>query len=751
VLKFLATDPKVKALLSRPSNGRNPLLGHCAVSNPIFTQAWHIHQDSDRTAIYSLAQLQLCCAYARSIDAANTLPAFERAIARGAEFVPGGHPAYDACLSMRFLCLRSPEATDLLDLLPVTARPADYVDAMLDVSPPNWSRSIERFYPLLSYLYKLQTGKKYVRRTVIRVNGSGGATWVANEDGVVGGTTTVLGDAEDTTHGAITLTRVGDEQDDPGAVKAALDADVSPVELNGGDDLYLCGEAKESPSTHDRIRLANYSRTQMRALGRPTHLLAWAENLLSLSELRPLLDRALTACSRAAVNELCCVLLAIVSLFISRSFEQVAALKVFPPHARNSHADLAIFLAEDNSGATDYWRLSALRPPYKTIDADLGDKAYRPSDYVLLPLPRIIGQLVRVLLKARSSNCEKDSAITLFPTASKKLFRTTRELLTQIDPDNRLTAHRIQRTLFQNIVIASGGDVALAALTLATDLDNLAAVELFYDGVLAEEAIAAYSAAVAEIEQYCLPGLISMPRIPSQASVYIGCRYTPRIEAVIKEVGRIQHEAFELARFSQVHLGDPAFERAFNYCTLLIVWWYGYACGARAGVDPVLHISRVNEETGLATWSDKDDLNGYKRKLVWIPPDLYRALAYLEQYTAKVRRQISNPQCVKGHTTFFLVDGLATPVSPKSIGDLTRDFWPFPANTHRRVMKQELRRVNCPPATIRSWAGWSIAEQEFWNDSSSLSFQSLRDEYEYYIPPLLHRLGFGLFERPEGR
>jgi hypothetical protein len=751
ILRFLATDPKVTTLLSKPSNGRNPLLGHYAVSHPFYTQSWHIQQDPDRVETYSLAQAQFSCAYARWIGGTGTLQAFESAMARGEPFVPGGHPAYNAALTLRFLSLRTPEATDLLDCLPVDVHPADYVDALLETKPPNWDRAIERFYALLCYLYKLQTGREYVPRKVFRTTSQGGSAWIARGDEIYGGSTTVVGDANDETFGAVAVTRVGDGEDDPDTVAAALDADISPGELNGGDDLFLCGEVNEKPSSKDRIRLLNLSRTQMRAMCRPLHLYVWADDLLSTSELLPLFQRALAACVEGAtINELCCISMALVSYFASRSLEQACELKVFPPHARNSQAGFAIFLADDDSGSGDYWRLAALRPLYKTVDIDLGDSTYHPSDYVALPLPRILSRLIRLLIKKRNQDSAKHSVITLFPPASNALFHAVRELLAQIDPEKRLTPHRIQQSLFGDMVISSGGDLSLVSLSLAIK-HPLAATELYYDGVRAEQAVEAYFGSISKVEQYCLPNLISVPHAIAASSAYIGCRYTPKFDAVIEEVSHIRAEASELARFHTVPIGDEAFERAHNYNVLYCVWWFGFACSARAGEDPVPPLHQIDEQTGLSAWSDKDDENGYKTKLIWVPSDLNEQLACLERHTATVRKHLSNPQRVKGHAVFFLTDGAALPVSPKSIAELNGGHWGFPANAHRRVMRQALRRANCPPAIIRAWMGWSTGGQEPWADCSHLSIPFLQAEFARYIPPLLSMLGFGPLLLQEGK
>ncbi len=155
-------------------------------------------------------------------------------------------------------------------------------------------------------------------------------------------------------------------------------------------------------------------------------------------------------------------------------------------------------------------------------------------------------------------------------------------------------------------------------------------------------------------------------------------------------------------------------------------------------------IRNVHAETGICRFRDKDNPSGYKARLLWVPPDLLAELWRYEAHLAEVCRILCYPNTLRGVAGFFL-DGQGRPelIRPVSIRRLTQDFFPFPANAHRRIMMQALRRCSCPSEITKTYLGHWNSDQEPWSDFSGLSMQVIRDGFAQYVPPLLSYFGFG--------
>ena len=396
---------------------------------------------------------------------------------------------------------------------------------------------------------------------------------------IPGTTVTKVDDEDGSFAGAITRTEIPDiPANGRFPDEAAEDADTSPEELAGDESLNLFDGEEENAK--DPARLQIVSRAKMRAIGRPNHLMAWHKRALSNPELRPLLRRALEEVPpdgmrhRFHTPERQALCLLLISLFTGRSLAESAGLWIFNPSTHNRDTELAVFLGDDPSGAKDRWRFTALRPEYRTENLSLDGEAYIPEDYLWLPLPLILSKLFRAYLETKSLLGEANAQTGSPPPQRHFLLlpqvkRAVRELLRSLDPSGRLTAARIEATLPARLVVQSGGDVSLSSIVFCR-AHPLARTDIYYDGVSRSEAIRLYRELIITIERECLPGLELAPRPvleTSHTNGYIGCRYTPTLEAMITGIYHVKREASEILRW---RCEDPVrdvaqFARAHNF------------------------------------------------------------------------------------------------------------------------------------------------------------------------------------------
>lgn len=511
----------------------------------------------------------------------------------------------------------------------------------------------------------------------------------------------------------------------------------------------------------------------MRVLGRPYHLMPWANGTLTDTELRPIFERALELLKPHASpdgDELRNLCLLLASLSTGHSVEECAPAHIFLPGYMKDASAMAFFLGVKNaSGAKDGIRMRTVPPKYTTEVKELPRWVYETADFLYVQMPSILARLLRLLKKDQveqkpTKNIKRDTL--LLATAEYGLMDSVRATLKSLDKTERLTPARIRDTLAGRILAASGGDVALASLVTCTK-HPLAVVELFYDGISAAEAQEVYNRAMGSIEQGCLPQqewtsrTTPAPDPNRRSEDYIGCRYTPTRATVREAIEAVKQKARAILPLRNRRIRAPfsqAFIEAHNFYTLYVVLWLGYACGIRAITTPLVRSRDVDFETGLCNYADKDNKQGYKSRLLWVPPDLLEEIVRYERHLARFFPSWRRDAGVSRVAGFFLKKPdqavlikryQAVLIRPSSIRNMDWQLKDLPANTHRRVMKQELRRAGCPPEITRAWMGHWTIEQEPWSDLSSLSMKRTRNCFQEFVPPLLASIGFGVLRHTD--
>ena len=169
---------------------------------------------------------------------------------------------------------------------------------------------------------------------------------------------------------------------------------------------------------------------------------------------------------------------------------------------------------------------------------------------------------------------------------------------------------------------------------------------------------------------------------------YIGSRSCPSLEAVRSSIQITYKSARKLAHLNLKQHLPRHFVELFNQAVLHLLWHQAYAIAARGVRSPYIQLSRVCQSSGLATLTDKDSGSGHKTRLVWMPPELVKHMQQTEDCVRQLRTRHSLEWDADRSPLFFLTKNLKSRViSPKSIEELSHEFFPFPANTSRRVMR----------------------------------------------------------------
>jgi hypothetical protein len=225
------------------------------------------------------------------------------------------------------------------------------------------------------------------------------------------------------------------------------------------------------------------------------------------------------------------------------------------------------------------------------------------------------------------------------------------------------------------------------------------------------------------------------------ASTFVGCRAFPRIEALQNAIA-VTRDAFR-----QWTAGPTAQLPAAcrNNAILHVLWQQCYAIGHRGTKLPYIPLSAVHRKSGLATLHDKTSATGYKARLVWFPAGLLQDMADLQcslhsaalEEPARSRRATAYPY-------FVFDDGSisAETVSRQTFERVSHEFFPFPLNTPRRVMRHLLTERGLAPEYVDVFMGHWRERREPWGRWSGFDYSEYLRRLRQTMPDILRELGF---------
>ena len=219
---------------------------------------------------------------------------------------------------------------------------------------------------------------------------------------------------------------------------------------------------------------------------------------------------------------------------------------------------------------------------------------------------------------------------------------------------------------------------------------------------------------------------------------YIGSRSCPSLEAVRSSIQITYKSARKLAHLNLKQHLPRHFVELFNQAVLHLLWHQAYAIAARGVRSPYIQLSRVCQSYGLATLTDKDSGSGHKTRLVWMPPELVKHMQQTEDCVRQLRTRHSLEWDADRSPLFFLTKNLKPRViSPKSIEELSHEFFPFPANTSRRVMRFMLLEAKMSSEYVEMYLGHWGDRREPWGKWSSFDCSAYLSDLRLRLPIIL--------------
>jgi len=154
-----------------------------------------------------------------------------------------------------------------------------------------------------------------------------------------------------------------------------------------------------------------------------------------------------------------------------------------------------------------------------------------------------------------------------------------------------------------------------------------------------------------------------------------------------------------------------------NAYTLYSVFSFCLSVGMRGIRTPYVHPSRIDPETRLVTIADKDNGTDYKRRLSIVLEPVYRQMQFYDRYLESLAI-LDLPRGTTKMPCYFLklrgTQFVPVIVRPATIKLLSNEFFPFPPNFGRRLIRTELSEQGIAPEYLDAWMGhWFRGEEPF--------------------------------------
>jgi hypothetical protein len=517
--------------------------------------------------------------------------------------------------------------------------------------------------------------------------------------------------------------------------------------MNRGAALELNINPKETANVGALVvdnRLTT-TRRQPHRLAIDTDRMPWSAFHLRTKEIaKTLLERLVTTATSVQLGQHVedeelenCALIS-VCLETARPLKAAITLR----YGANVEGDF-LLVPSKSDGDDAEWRWQAIEPDCKDLPTHLVGAEMRRTSELSYPVHRVANTLVRAWAK----RCGKGRA-RLFEKPQSEYNKLLTSWLTVLDGSRRLTLPRIADLKLSLLCQEAGGDLTEASQVLGWE-HPMIGVPLCYSLLSTDDTRHLFLKATATLWQnvygkaFVGPLDRDLSSGTSDDAYYTGSPIRPKMNAVKKAI-RLTCESAE--RLSKLDFAAPLpddFVEMFNRAVLYLVWHQAYAVAARDGISPYITLTEVCESSGVAALADKDDGTGYKTRIVWLPPILLEHMRRTELLVDQVRTHLQL-DWDRGISPIFFIDGdgQAVEVRPKWIEFLSEEFFAFPSNSPRHILRFLLRNRPFPSESVEVYMGHSNELREPWGKFSSFDMSAYLNNLRTQIPKILSELGF---------
>lgn len=362
----------------------------------------------------------------------------------------------------------------------------------------------------------------------------------------------------------------------------------------------------------------------------------------------------------------------------------------------------------------------------------------------------------------------------LFPGTPYRYEQALNQIIARINEQQRtrLTLKRIEIFLYSHLARSEGADLTTAMLLTGRE-DFLGMPPLHYTALPVKRLQELYYNSCRKLlgdvcqeltEREALPPGLQNPQDYYQHAHswtgMVGTAYRPRKKAVKKMVSALQDR---MRHIQQMPNTIPKLLRLHNNIMRYTAIMFAFSTGFRAVRSPLLPPSQIDEKTGFAVISDKDGIDYYNARIVWLPRlcrlqyqaylthlgCLLPKLEYLDLNAFNaLRHLLDHPTPSDKIPLFFFlrIDGNTAIIRPLDIWKEIRNKlqYDLPANAGRHYLRSNLMERGCPPELVAAFMGHWERGEEPWGKYSALSPLQYASSLASYITPMLEEDGWAV-------
>jgi hypothetical protein len=566
--------------------------------------------------------------------------------------------------------------------------------------------------------------------------------------------------------------------------KAELPCRLDASEASGGVDYYHIATPtpeEESPEQHERKK-----RHYLASIAMHNQRLPFRWEMLSLFELSCFMEvvgQLAEGVYQAGpkdrwserINQRELAAVAATLLLRSISLDQIVSYKISDASYKEINPPGYRYYGEDKAGKniTGCW---VMFPQYLPPDMKFGSKFYASAEsrrqfYFLrsgTSLERIVDSYISAV------RGEGATGRLLFPRKSYHYAQALNQIIIRINERERtrLTLKRIEMFLYSHLARAEGSDLTTAMLLTGRE-DFLGMPPLHYTAVPVKHLQERYHSVCRKLigdvcqelaEREALSSCLRDPQDHYQYAYswtgMVGTAYRPRKKAVRKMVSSLQDRMRHIQQMPNTLKKLLLLHNNIMRYTAIL---FAFSTGFRAVRSPLLPPSQIDEKTGFAVISDKDGIDYYNARIVWLPHlciQQYQSyLAHLDCLLPKLefldlnafnalRHLLEHPSPSDKIPLFFFLrmDGNTTTIRPLDIWKEIRGRlqYDLPANAGRHYLRSNLMERGCSPELVAAFMGHWERGEEPWGRYSALSPLQYASTLASYITPMLEEDGWAV-------
>jgi hypothetical protein len=356
------------------------------------------------------------------------------------------------------------------------------------------------------------------------------------------------------------------------------------------------------------------------------------------------------------------------------------------------------------------------------------------QNYIDLELPEPFKTLIYKYLASTSKN---GSFIDQLSTTNDAVKSTLRRL--NYTNGSKLNLLKIGKYLPETISRLPGCDMATASLIFGQNY-YLSRTQIHYLCVDQHTLQRHYDRGCQQIFRDAGMPINIQESYPSDCR-YLGTPVRPKIATISGLVENLQNEINNCAK----QFNSPEKFCYYHNLYTLYTWIVlSYASGYRAVNTPALPENQIDVESGFSVIRDKDSVDYYFSRLVWLLDICINQLKHYRNHVINISNQ-EPYRSIATRGELFFINLPRNEIIPLSVKEITRRLrqkgFQLPPNVQRHLLKSELQEDGCSIEAIETFLGHCNHGLEPWSKNSGMDPLLYKQKLKKDLPKLIKRIG----------